>query len=199
MKPTIIYIAGPMTGLPLFNYPAFFEAEKELEVKFPKAEIINPARNFGGATGLTHADYMRRCLGQVAIATHLFVLLGWKDSIGASWEVSTAKMLQLPIEYQKKDVFKDALLVVAKHYKISVDDLVGLKRTVLVCEARHLLSYWAYNSLELTYATIATRLSNRDHASVIHSCKVVRNLLSSGDMQFLKAWEILEPKLEALK
>lgn len=37
-----LYIAGPMTGLPEFNYPAFMEAEKRLNDMGYKVE--NPAR-----------------------------------------------------------------------------------------------------------------------------------------------------------
>ena len=36
-----IYIAGPMTGFPEFNFPAFFAAQAELEAK--GWQVFNPA------------------------------------------------------------------------------------------------------------------------------------------------------------
>ena len=40
-----IYIAGPMTGIKDFNFPAFFEAEKQLNKL--GHEVYNPAHNDG--------------------------------------------------------------------------------------------------------------------------------------------------------
>ena len=38
-----IYIAGPMTGIAMFNFPAFFNAEKQL---FHEGwRVFNPAQN----------------------------------------------------------------------------------------------------------------------------------------------------------
>jgi hypothetical protein len=52
--PITIFIAGPMSGLPAFNHPAFYEAEDLLKNRHPFVEIINPARNvihaWGGIT-----------------------------------------------------------------------------------------------------------------------------------------------------
>ena len=42
---TTIYIAGPMSGIKDWNFPAFFKAEAELEALGYK--VINPAHNDG--------------------------------------------------------------------------------------------------------------------------------------------------------
>lgn len=52
-----LYIAGPMTGLPEFNYPAFMDAERRLIAA--GYEIENPAAP-GQVDGWTWQDYMKR-------------------------------------------------------------------------------------------------------------------------------------------
>jgi len=42
---TTIYIAGPMSGLPEFNYPAFFAAAEQLTAA--GYDVLNPARPEG--------------------------------------------------------------------------------------------------------------------------------------------------------
>ena len=52
-----IYIAGPMTGQPEFNFPAFHAVAARL--RQAGAEAINPAESFGGRTDLPRASYIR--------------------------------------------------------------------------------------------------------------------------------------------
>ena len=199
----IIYIAGPMTGLPLNNHPAFHEAESDLQGRLPHAEIINPARNFGkGATGLTHADYMRRCIPQVMLATHIYVLRGWEDSVGARWEVETAKMLGVTIVHQFKDSQKSyadrVIETVCEFYREKVTRILSTDRTAKVCLARHVCMYWLYESDEhMSYSSIAKFLNRIDHATIMHGYNKIADCIES-DRQFQRDWELLEPILKAI-
>jgi len=95
-----IYIAGPMTGIKDFNYPAFHDAEKQLRERHgDQIKIINPAKNFGGETGLPWATYIRESIKQVALADAICYLRGWPASKGARLEVEIAKALNLQIGY----------------------------------------------------------------------------------------------------
>jgi len=90
-----VYIAGPMTGLPDYNYPAFFAAEKALrELGY---ETINPARTEGREGCKTWLDYMRAALRDVADADAIAMLPGWADSRGATVEYNLGKSLGLPV------------------------------------------------------------------------------------------------------
>jgi len=103
-----IYIAGPMTGYDQWNFPAFFEAERQL-VKLGY-EVINPAHNDGPNLELalesagtserpnhSWAWYMKRDLPHVLEVDAICVLPGWQKSKGASLEVHVATAIGLPI------------------------------------------------------------------------------------------------------
>tara|TARA_B110001469_G_scaffold118199_1_gene124746 strand:- start:199 stop:699 length:501 start_codon:yes stop_codon:yes gene_type:complete len=97
---SVIYIAGPMTGLPDYNYPAFMAAAEMLSAKYPEAVIINPADNFECATDLPYPTYIRRSFEQVLVSTELYVLAGWNASKGARAEIAMAGLLDLVIVFE---------------------------------------------------------------------------------------------------
>lgn len=114
---TKVYIAGPMSGIKDFNFPAFFEAEKQLEEL--GYEVINPAHSDGAtvqealesagtpeAPNKLWSDYMKRDLPHVMGVDALCLLPGWQDSKGARLEVTVARALGLPLM-----VLKDKKLV----------------------------------------------------------------------------------------
>lgn len=89
-----IYIAGPMTGLPEFNYPAFNTAAHQLRVEGHHVE--NPASNPTPACG-SWLGYMRMALAQLVTCDEVHTLPGWEQSRGARVEVMVADMLGLPV------------------------------------------------------------------------------------------------------
>lgn len=90
-----IYISGPMSGLPDFNYPAFFTAAKDLRACGHAP--INPARVRPGKTPTTWLEFMRHALRDIADADGIATLPGWSASRGASLEVDIARCLELPV------------------------------------------------------------------------------------------------------
>lgn len=90
-----IYIAGPMSGRPEFNYPAFFRAAEALTAA--GHEPINPARTEGRENCKTWLDYMRAALRDIADADSIATLDGWEHSRGAYLEVEIATQLDLPV------------------------------------------------------------------------------------------------------
>ena len=82
------YIAGPMTGLPGYNFDAFNEAEKQLRGE--GYEVNNPAEHFGGNTDLPRSTYMKEAYKAVLKSDVVFVLPGWRESLGATDEVLIA-------------------------------------------------------------------------------------------------------------
>jgi hypothetical protein len=115
-----LYIAGPMTGYPNFNFDAFMRAEKAAS-DGTFEEIFNPARkdletygeelskeNPTGDPALATASHgfsLRDALGKdlefiTSKATHIYMLKGWEKSSGARAEHATATALGLEIMYQ---------------------------------------------------------------------------------------------------
>lgn len=90
-----LYVAGPMTGLPEYNVPAFFAAEERLtEAGFT---VLNPARH-GVDPAKTWADYMRLGLRDVLDADGVALLPGWQSSKGALLEADVADRLGMHLK-----------------------------------------------------------------------------------------------------
>lgn len=91
---TRIYIAGPMTGLPEFNYPAFNQEAARL--RSLGYEVANPAEN-PEPPCKSWLGYMRMALGQLVNCDIVALLPGWQDSKGARIEQRLAIDLGLRI------------------------------------------------------------------------------------------------------
>lgn len=94
----ILYLAGPMTGLPDNNYPAFHAAAAALRAA--GHTVLNPAENPPPPEGYTDnvwQYYLRLSLKQIADAEALVMLSDWPTSRGANIEFSLAEQLGLPI------------------------------------------------------------------------------------------------------
>jgi len=79
--PKKIYLAGPMTGLPEFNKPAFITKASELEQE--GHIVLNPAVL---PEGMKWEEYMYICIPMVSVADEIYMLKGWEESKGASIE-----------------------------------------------------------------------------------------------------------------
>lgn len=90
------YIAGPMTGLPDFNHPAFNAAAAALRAQ--GRTVINPA-DHGVVTGAAWADYVRADLALLAGCETIYLLPGWSRSRGAMLEHHVARALGMPIDF----------------------------------------------------------------------------------------------------
>jgi Domain of unknown function (DUF4406) len=89
-----VYIAGPMTGLPGFNYPAFNRAAGILRAKGYHVE--NPADNPVPPCG-TWKGYMRMGIAQLVTCDTVALLPNWSDSKGAKVEHQLALDLDLDV------------------------------------------------------------------------------------------------------
>lgn len=85
-----IYVAGPMTGLPELNFPAFHAASARLRAA--GHVVVNPAEiNADPAAGWEQC--MRADIAQLVTCDALAHLAGWEQSRGASLEHYIAERL----------------------------------------------------------------------------------------------------------
>jgi hypothetical protein len=88
MSLPILYLSGPMSGMPEDNYPAFHEAARQL--REAGYLVVSPAESTipRGSPWLT---FMRKDISDmVTICDAVATLPGWKKSRGAKVEVKTA-------------------------------------------------------------------------------------------------------------
>lgn len=104
-----IYIAGPMTDLPDFNFPAFNDMAAIL--RGLGYHVENPAEH-GVVEGAEWADYLRYDIARLATCEALVLLPGWRNSRGALLEVHIAKALGIQImfaeDFSRLDAEEDA-------------------------------------------------------------------------------------------
>lgn len=90
------YIAGPMTGHPDWNYPAFHEAAAQL--RGIGYDVVNPAEMHEPRQVLHSWEwYMRRSLHAMLGCDELVLLPGWEGSRGARLERQVATELGMKV------------------------------------------------------------------------------------------------------
>lgn len=110
-----LYIAGPMTGLPAFNYPAF-DLAYALLTDVGYTNIITPTDACRSCShpfeeiGKHSWDwYIRSALRMISEAEGVALLPGWEDSKGATFEHQVASKLEIP-RLLLTDWIKDAVV-----------------------------------------------------------------------------------------
>lgn len=85
-----IYVAGPMTGLPDLNFPAFARATARLRAA--GHTVVSPAE-VNPDHSMPWAECMRRDIIELCTCEAIAVLPGWENSRGAKLEVQIAVAL----------------------------------------------------------------------------------------------------------
>lgn len=94
------YLAGPMTGIENYNFPAFEEAARQLRER--NLEILSPHEIDHGETqetrgSLDYKTYIKAGLDLLLSCDAIILLPGWYNSRGCIMETSIANTLEYPI------------------------------------------------------------------------------------------------------
>lgn len=106
---TRVYIAGPMTGRPDNNVPAFDEAARDLRsIDLQPVSPADIARRMGidpiaRATPQQYASFMRADLAELVTCQAIAMLPGWQHSRGASFERQAALICGLEVIYMHEE------------------------------------------------------------------------------------------------
>lgn len=92
-----IYLAGPMTGLPDLNYPAF--AERTAALRSLGYDVVSPAEtaDVPEPAALSWEEWMRRDIKLLVECEGVACLPDWERSRGASLEVHIARALGMDV------------------------------------------------------------------------------------------------------
>lgn len=95
-----VYLAGPMSGLPELNFPAFHRAAANLRAQ--GFDVVNPAE-INSDPDAKWEDCMRADIAQLVTCEGIALLPGWERSRGAKLEAHIAQELGLrPIYLQQE-------------------------------------------------------------------------------------------------
>jgi len=116
-----IYLAGPMRGFPLYNFPAFDNYAAYL--RRLGHEVVSPAEidrevGFNEHTDTATPEFMRKCFArdaqEIAGCDGIALMPMWGQSAGARWELDLALMLGLEVldatDGSKIDISKKPLM-----------------------------------------------------------------------------------------
>ena len=92
----MLYVAGPMTGYPECNYPAFKGASWQL--RNAGFQVWNPAERVDSHVARHYVDLLRDDLKGLLQCEGVAILPGWEFSVGARNEVTVAGVLRMPVK-----------------------------------------------------------------------------------------------------
>ena len=85
--------------------------------------------------------------------------------------------------------------LVSNHFGISIEECKSTTRRREIVQARQFIMYLAKKYTKISLTSIGLQCGNKDHATVLHACKTINNLLET-DKQFRSHAETIERKIK---
>ena len=106
------------------------------------------------------------------------------------------EMIDKLIKNTKREVSIDYIQkVVCSYFDIGVEMLQSKTRKREIVQARQVAMYFSKSLTKSSLATIGAQIGGKDHATVLHACKTVNNLMDT-DKHFRTQIEDIEKKLK---
>ena len=105
-------------------------------------------------------------------------------------------MIDKLIKNTKKEISIDYIQkIVCSYFNIGVDQLQSRTRKREIVQARQVAMFFSKSLTKSSLATIGSQIGGKDHATVLHACKTVNNLIET-DKQFRLQIDEIEKKLK---
>lgn len=96
---------------------------------------------------------------------------------------------------KKRVTFQDVLNAISEYYSISIQDMVGNRRTREILLPRQIAMYIGRKHLKISYVRLGELFSHRDHTTVMSAVKKIEGAVIK-DAQLLREVRSLERELE---
>lgn len=107
-----------------------------------------------------------------------------------------SEMIEKLVKNTKKDITIDYIQkVVCEYFGLPVDALNAKTRKREIVQARQIAMYFSKNLTKASLSTIGSVIGNKDHATVLHACKTVNNLMET-DKRFKAQIDDIQKKLK---
>ena len=99
------------------------------------------------------------------------------------------------IENKKKVITPDLIIrEIHNYFKITIEDLLGKKRTKEVVIPRQIMMYLMRHEANLSYPEIGKEIGGRDHSTIMHGCEKIESDLHDN-VQMKEAINIIKEKI----
>jgi chromosomal replication initiator protein len=106
------------------------------------------------------------------------------------------EMIDKLIKNIKREISIDYIQkVVCSYFNVPVEMLLSSTRKREIVQARQVAMYFSKNLTKSSLATIGSQIGDKDHATVLHACKTVNNLLET-DKRFKLQIDEIEKRLK---
>ena len=106
------------------------------------------------------------------------------------------EMIDKLIKNTKREISIDYIQkVVCNYFNIAVDQLQSKTRKREIVQARQVAMFFSKSLTKASLANIGSQIGGKDHATVLHACKTVNNLLET-DKRFRLQVDEIEKKLK---
>lgn len=108
----------------------------------------------------------------------------------------TREMIDKLIKNTKREISIDYIQkVVCNYYNIGLEQLQSRTRKREIVQARQVAMFFSKSLTKSSLATIGSQIGGKDHATVLHACKTVNNLIET-DKRFRIQVDEIEKKLK---
>lgn len=118
------------------------------------------------------ADSVREMVGAVNS------LLAYSVVYNAEVNLEFCQRIMQSFRRERKEITLDRIMeCICQFYDVRAEDIYGKSRKAHIAQARHMCMYLAQEHVQMTASKIGAMIGNRDHSTVIHSVKTVKQQL----------------------